>query len=63
MILELNDHELQILTTLIASELHELPTEIRHTDERDYREMLKDRKSVLQSIQQRLGVPEIKTTA
>jgi len=52
--IHLDEKELEIIVDLLARELMELPTEIRHTSTREYREMLKEREGGLQKLAVRL---------
>lgn len=45
--LELSDKEGKVLADVLESSLNRLKDEISHTDTREYREFLKDRKKVL----------------
>ncbi len=48
--IHLDEKELEIIVDLLARELKELPTEIRHTSTREYREMLKEREESLEKL-------------
>ncbi|RPI92829.1 MAG: hypothetical protein EHM32_08695 [Spirochaetales bacterium] len=52
--IHLDEKELEIIVDLLARELKELPTEIRHTSTREYREMLKEREEGLRKLAVRL---------
>ncbi|MCU0844077.1 MAG: hypothetical protein MUC76_04040 [Spirochaetes bacterium] len=52
--IHLDEKELEIIVDLLARELKELPTEIRHTSTREYREMLKEREEGLEKLFARL---------
>lgn len=58
MILELTQHEREILNDLVSLTLETLPVEIRRTDHVDYRKMLEDREAVLRDIERRLVTSE-----
>lgn len=53
--LELNQTEEQVLAETLESSLSRLQDEIAHTDSRDYRETLKERKEVLRNLRSRLS--------
>lgn len=55
MTLELNKTEQRILAETLEAKLSRLQDEIAHTDSREYRETLKQRKEVLQKITERLN--------
>ncbi len=48
--LQLSDEERKVLADVLDASLSELGDEISHTDTRDYRQFLKDRKEVLTKI-------------
>ena len=52
--LDINSEEQQILVEVLNSSVSELGMEIADTDQKDYREVLKKRKSVLLKISQAL---------
>ncbi|WP_172399747.1 hypothetical protein [Geothermobacter hydrogeniphilus] len=52
--LELNDMEQETLRQALAKRLSSLVDEIAHTDTRDYRDFLKERKEILTGIHDRL---------
>jgi len=52
--LELNDAQLQALAETLDSSLLTLSDEIQHTDTREYREFLMERREVLSEIRRRL---------
>jgi len=52
--LELNDMEQETLRQALAKRLSSLVDEIAHTDARDYRDFLKERKEILTGIHDRL---------
>jgi hypothetical protein len=52
--LELNEHENKVLTEMIESAISDLGYEIANTDSADYRDGLKDKKTVAAAILQRL---------
>ncbi len=52
--IHLDEKDLEIIVDLLARELKELPTEIRHTSTREYREMLKAREEGLRKLAARL---------
>jgi hypothetical protein len=47
---ELSPEEVVLIRELLDSGLRELRDEIRHTDSRSYREMLKEREALLQKL-------------
>jgi len=47
---ELQDHEVPILQQLLDAELSDLHTEIHHTDNRQYKEELKEKQAALTRI-------------
>lgn len=53
--IDLNDEEREILRTVLESYLSDLRMEIADTDRKDFREMLKERKAVIQKSLQALG--------
>lgn len=48
--LDLTDTEVEILVAVLRNYLSELRSEIAHTDSREFREILKRRKSVLVKV-------------
>ncbi len=54
MMLDLTHKERELLMQLLAEELDELAPEIRHTDDRDYREDLRDRRQTVRHLIDRL---------
>jgi hypothetical protein len=46
----LSSEEVSLMQELLDSGLRELRDEIRHTDSRNYREMLKEREAMLQKL-------------
>jgi hypothetical protein len=48
--IEFHDHEVPIFRQLVDAGLKDLHTEIHHTDDRQYKAELKDRRVVLQRI-------------
>ena len=54
MTLDLTPQEWELLATLVKNELDQLPHEIHHTDNRQYREDLKAQRQVLQRLLERL---------
>jgi hypothetical protein len=50
----MNDDEFRILTELLESEREKLLVEIRHTDHRDFREQLRQRLEVVETLAGRL---------
>ncbi|MCW8892199.1 MAG: hypothetical protein OQL18_02640 [Deltaproteobacteria bacterium] len=52
--LDLTKNEEQVLAETLESSLSRLQDEISHTDSRDYREALKERKEVLQNLRSKL---------
>jgi len=61
--LEITPDERMILFELLQSCLSDLHSEIAHTDNYDYREMLKNRKYVLQKLSDALESPKEKPLA
>jgi hypothetical protein len=55
MLIDLNQHEADILQEVVKGRIDELLMEIANTDARDYREQLKDKESRLQSVYAKLG--------
>lgn len=53
--LELNQTEERVLADTLESSLKQLQDEIAHTDAHDYRELLKARKAILQTLRGRLN--------
>jgi len=49
-----SDPERQLLIELLDAELQELPHEIHHTDDRDYREGLKKKEATLEELLKKL---------
>jgi hypothetical protein len=47
---ELTSEEVALMRELLDSGLRELRDEIRHTDSRQYRDMLKEREALLQKL-------------
>ena len=52
--LELNDAEEKVLADTLDSSLSRLRDEISHTDARDYRDFLKERKEILLKLREKL---------
>jgi len=52
--LKLNDSEGKILAETLDVSLSRLGDEISHTDSRDYRELLKQRRDILEKLRQKL---------
>ena len=52
--IELNDNECRALREVLESYLSELTSEIAHTDVRDFRENLKDKRTLIEAIASRL---------
>lgn len=52
--LELSEHESQVLAALVESVISDLGYEIANTDSADYRDGLKEKRTVAQSILKRL---------
>ena len=52
--LELNKTEERVLVDTLESSLSRLQDEISHTDAYDYRELLKERKDILQKLRKKL---------
>jgi hypothetical protein len=50
----LNDIEQQLLLELLDSQRRELLHEIHHTDDRDYRQSLKEREDVIEGLLKKL---------
>ena len=50
MMLELNDDQARVLAEALDGYIGELSTEIHHTDTKDYRDALKQRRDVLAGI-------------
>lgn len=55
--LDLTEEERQILHDVLQSYLSDLRMEIADTDRMDFRDMLKDRKAVVQKALDSLGAP------
>jgi len=55
--LDFSTDEVKILASVIESYLSELRMEIADTDNHDFREMLKERKAVLEKTLETLGHP------
>lgn len=55
--LDLTEEERQILHDVLQSYLSDLRMEIADTDRMDFRDMLKDRKAVVQKAMDSLGAP------
>ena len=53
-LLRMNDDEFRILMELLESEREKLLVEIRHTDHRDFREQLRHRLQVVETLAGRL---------
>ncbi len=53
--LELNQHELEIVTELVAHAIRESGPEIHHTDSRQYRAELQKRREALERLSARLA--------
>lgn len=54
MIADLSPQENQILVELLSRELAELGPEIHHTDDREFRDELRDRRQIVRQLLQRL---------
>ncbi len=52
--IELNDKECETLREVLESYLSDLTSEIAHTDDRDFRDNLKDKRTTIENIAQRL---------
>ena len=52
--LEFRAEELEVLTEELAGRLTELESELAHTDRKEFRQMLKGRKAIMESILGRL---------
>lgn len=61
MLLELNEQEREALLDLVDRELSELGPEIRHTDDRQYRDDLKARKQQMRELREHLEATRIGT--
>jgi len=55
MTIELTPQECEVLIQVVERELHEMVTEIRHTDNREFRDELKTEREVLRLLLDRLG--------
>ncbi|MGH7544161.1 MAG: hypothetical protein ACREK7_09500 [Gemmatimonadota bacterium] len=55
--LDLDDHEREILGTVLRSYLSDLRMEIADTDRQDFRDMLKERKAVIGKVLAAMGQP------
>jgi hypothetical protein len=55
--IELEPEEQQILATVLASYLSDLRMEISHTDRADFRDMLKERKAVVEKALRAVSEP------
>lgn len=49
-----SDAEQQLLTELLDTEMRELAHEIHHTDDRDYRESLKEKEKTIEELLKKL---------
>jgi hypothetical protein len=58
MIADLTPQENEILVELLSRELAELGPEIHHTDDRDFRDELRDRRQIVRQLLQRLEAPQ-----
>jgi hypothetical protein len=60
--LSLSEEEFRILAELLESERAKLLVEIRHTDHRDFREMLRRRLQVVEALAERVRsrVPQLR---
>jgi len=54
--LSMTEEEFRILTELLESERAKLLVEIRHTDHRDFRELLRRRQMVVETLAERLRI-------
>jgi hypothetical protein len=52
--IELNDNECKALREVLESYLSELTSEIAHTDVKDFRDDLKDKRTLIEDIGRRL---------
>ncbi len=52
--IELNNKERETLSEALQSYLSDLTSEIAHTDDRDFRDNLKDKRTTLEKIAERL---------
>jgi len=59
MMIEISEHERDIIAALIQREVTDLGPEIRRTDTRNYRDELKEQKKKLQELLKRLTMAEI----
>lgn len=55
--IELNNKERETLREVLESYLSDLTSEIAHTDDRDFRENLKDKRTTIENIAQRFESP------
>lgn len=55
--INLDDEQQEVLLDLINSRLSNLPAEIRHTDNREFRQGLRDERELLMSLAQQLSQP------
>ena len=53
--IELNDAEATVLEELLESVLSEMRSEISHTDDRDFKSQLRERRDTVQSILERIS--------
>ena len=52
--LKLNGTEGKVLAEILDSSLNSLGNEISHTDSRDYRDLLKERREILEKLRKKL---------
>lgn len=58
MLLELNDREHELLREVLSRELADLGPEIHHTDDREFREELRSRRTQVRTLLERMGTPQ-----
>lgn len=54
MLLELNDREHEVLRETLSRELADLGPEIHHTDDREFREELRNRRALVRDLLDRM---------
>lgn len=59
MILELNQEERELLSQILEGRYRELQREIFHTDHHDFKQLLRQREHVLESLLEKLGIAEL----
>ncbi len=57
--LEFNNEEMDLLRELLDKELNELPVEIHHTKHYEFKEYLKERQKVVESLADRFKLVEM----